>query len=391
MSGEKLDELLGLPSEGDDPVMYMNGDEQKLLDKWLTIPNKYTSRMNKKLMKPEYALLLKVVSQVLFGYTGSHEQISLPKLRVMAAVIDGDKVKFNWKKFILQKMIAEKNRIVTLRGKVVLGSKITYCTKASYILEKTFEKHALIKSKKFPLKKILFRILTDKSLKRKRLFDDKKSKKVTRVHPKREKTKFIDEVEEVHEEKDEQSDESGESESESEQEEEVESGEEEKDEQSDVSGASESVQEEEVESEEEEKEEAAEILTNISLPFRERSPEVEVPFESVEEAREAEPAEVVHPKTKKRNKVTKATENMKQLEEDGTVKRIRKDRKLSSSEKSKSISKSPPPSPTSREPSEKTNSPQNDRDRTNLDILTDIVVALKNITSPPMTCPCQKC
>lgn len=84
--------------KGEDPTKYMMGREHEYLDKIAKTKVELKGALHKRHLKKKYNTLLDIVAKCLMS-TESLEQVSRPKIRLMAAIEDSPKVEFNWLKF----------------------------------------------------------------------------------------------------------------------------------------------------------------------------------------------------------------------------------------------------------------------------------------------------
>lgn len=115
------------------PDVYRTGEKRAILDFLLRPADvHHTKGFIKPMLKRKFHLLFDIVQKVIAGITYSLDAITLPKVRIMAAIIDNAKV--NWQGFLKKRLLEESTKFVEENSKVVLTSKITMLHKVSLIL-----------------------------------------------------------------------------------------------------------------------------------------------------------------------------------------------------------------------------------------------------------------
>lgn len=95
-------------------------------------------------MKPEYRILFEFIHSVFLSYAGYNENVSLPKLRIMSAVLK--QLDVNWARLLVNLLIVEATRITqVLDGDRVVEIKVKYPlhhrTKISFLLHSSLPDH----------------------------------------------------------------------------------------------------------------------------------------------------------------------------------------------------------------------------------------------------------
>lgn len=138
--------------------MYMAGKEQEFLDKITETKVEFKAAFHKRNLKPKYAVLNNIVAKCLMSTSGSLEQVSNTKIRLIAAIEDSPRVDFNWLKFLIDCILHQRERLSYSKRAFTKSRKVLYGTKISFLLETLGgENEHFLSGEKFSRNRIMFR------------------------------------------------------------------------------------------------------------------------------------------------------------------------------------------------------------------------------------------
>lgn len=143
ISDADLNHIFSLPHSLIHPSEYRMGEEKDIMKNILLRPadSHVTSGHTKPMLKRKYQLLYDIVQKVILGITFSPDQITLEKIRVMAATINRIP-NLNWVGLLKHRLLNQQTKFkINEANKVVVYKKISLIHKTAMIMVDKLPNH----------------------------------------------------------------------------------------------------------------------------------------------------------------------------------------------------------------------------------------------------------